>query len=272
MLKEKDLSAHLCHLWPDALRHLWLAPRTIGGSVQRLNPRRGSACGPVLPRRRRVQGTPRRNPRERIGRGVGPLSLRARGPEARRAERLVRAAHPADDCDTRRREPSGCRARRWHDAVAPQRAGLLPAAVQRERHRQGTDRLCRLRHPRAEARIRRLRRSREGPHRPHPRARTGRTRSEEPVRRRGHGGTRRCDQEGAGRPGEGRRGRPVRHRRAQPPRPAELRSSGACLLAAAAAADRSLHPGQLGRSRAHPGRADLAGASPRRWCAGPASR
>ena len=95
---------------------------------------------------------------------------------------------------------------------------------------------------------------------------------EEPVRRRRHRRSRGGHQEGAGRAGQGRGRRAVRHRRPQPPGAGQLRGLGPRLLAAAGAAHRSLHAGELGRSRAHSGGTDLAGPGRDSWFAAPADR
>ena len=181
--------------------------RSIGGPVQRLHPGRRPSRGSVLPRGRRVQGAARRHARERAGRGVGAFPFRACRVEAGCAERVVRAEHTADGGHAWRGQPDGRRAGRRDHPLARDRTGLLPPALQCEQHGEGGGRLRGLRHPRAEAAVRRLRRSGEGPDCPDPGARAGRARSEEPVRRRRHRGGGGRDQEGAGGASEGRRRR-----------------------------------------------------------------
>ena len=184
-------------------------------------------------RGRRVQGAARRHARERAGRRVGAFPFRACRVEAGCAERVVRAEHTTDGGHARRGQPAGRALPDGTTLSLRNGAGLLSAALQRERHGAGGGRLRGFRHSRARScsttttamRVKgRIALILE--HEPGERDRG------EPVRRRGHRGGGRRDQEGAGGAGEGCHRRPVRHRRAQPSGGAELRGIGARVLAA----------------------------------------
>ena len=147
------------------LRHLAAraARRRRARAAERLDPPGRSARRPVLPRRRRDARPPHRHGREPRDRRLHPLALRAPGPEAGRAERLVLRDVQPDDGDARARR-SGERARDRRrgrpGAPAARGAGILPASVQRERRRGGAGRLRRIRDQRAASRLRRLPRRR----------------------------------------------------------------------------------------------------------------
>ena len=104
------------------------------GPVQRLDPGRGPQGRPVLPGRRRLQGPARGHARERAGRRVRARrdsSAPALKPGAPNGS-FVQTTHLMVATLGARQPPRGD-ARRTARARAAARAGLLPAAVQRQR-------------------------------------------------------------------------------------------------------------------------------------------
>ena len=162
---------------------------------------------PVLPCGRWLQGPAGRHARERVGGGLVRSRFERAGLKPGAPNGSFVQTHAADDRHAwqknrlESRSPTARALDSNEQDFYPQRFSAS-GTVQARRGLRG------IRHPRAEARLRRLRRPREGTHRPHPRARAGRARPEEPVRRRRH-----------------RRSRPWRSRRRWPRR---RRARSAC--------------------------------------------
>ena len=235
--------------------------RAAAGAAERIDPPGRPARRSVLSRRRLdARAADRHGGKSRVGR-FHPLTVRAHGLERRRPQRIVFPVLQPDDGHARPvvDERNGDRGGRRPGPSTDGRPGVLPAPLQRDGDGERACCVRRLRHQRAAPSVRRLQRRREGQDRARARSRTGRTRSQQPLRWCRHLGA--IDAMAQGARGAGERGgrAALRRRRPQPSGRVEFRGGGAQLLAGETAADSQLHAGRLVRSDPDPCRADFAG-------------